>query len=92
MNVEQYVVNNHLNVKIKPNAAKTQILAWDETTKILKIAVAAVPDKGDHNCATSPYETNIEDRYVLGKAFFRVPFLGYVKILFVKFINVFIGG
>jgi len=43
--------------------------------------------KGDHNCWIDPHETGIEQERVLGKALLRIPLLGYVKLGFVKLIN-----
>ncbi|MBD3204072.1 signal peptidase I [Candidatus Woesearchaeota archaeon] len=41
--------------------------------------------KGDHNPTKDPYKTSQEK--VIGKAFFRVPWLGYIKIWFVEFLR-----
>ena len=50
--------------------------------------------KGDHNAdsirSTSLDETKISENQILGKAVFRVPFLGYIKIWFVELINLFV--
>jgi len=40
--------------------------------------------KGDHNCASSPFEESIPRDEVIGEAVLRIPWLGYVKIAFVK--------
>jgi len=37
--------------------------------------------KGDHNCDIGSFERNIPEERVIGKAVWRVPFLGWVKIL-----------
>ena len=44
--------------------------------------------KGDHNSQSYPSlgEDNISQDRVLGKAILRIPYLGYIKILFVKII------
>lgn len=51
--------------------------------------------KGDHNPnqITDPGldETNIKSEVVLGEGFFRIPYVGYVKILAVDTINFIIG-
>ena len=36
--------------------------------------------KGDHNCDMGAFEKQIPEERVIGKAVWRVPFLGYVKI------------
>lgn len=44
--------------------------------------------KGDNNARSiSGMETKLNENLVIGKALFRIPFLGYVKILFVDFIG-----
>lgn len=53
--------------------------------------------KGDNyntNCRSYPQlgETKIYQRNIIGKAFFRLPYLGWVKIGFTELINVFRGG
>ncbi len=47
--------------------------------------------KGDHNNDSSPAigETKISEKEVLGKAVFRIPYLGYIKIWFIEIINLF---
>ncbi len=49
--------------------------------------------KGDHNKDSIPQlgETNISENMVIGKAIFRIPFLGWIKIIVVDFFNV-LGG
>ncbi|MFH0874516.1 MAG: signal peptidase I [archaeon] len=46
--------------------------------------------KGDHNPMSDPSETKINQERVIGKAVFRIPFLGYIKIWFVELLK-FIG-
>lgn len=38
--------------------------------------------KGDHNSGILPVEKNIQQEQIVGKALFRVPFLGWVKLVF----------
>lgn len=51
--------------------------------------------KGDHNLMSYDTaaldESNISDENIIGKAVFRVPWLGYVKIIFFNIISFFIG-
>lgn len=49
MNLENCTQNNKLHVLVKPNARKTEILEYDDKKKIVKIAVAAPPDKDKAN-------------------------------------------
>lgn len=43
--------------------------------------------KGDHNSGSRGDEVNIDRRRVLGKAVFRIPYIGWVKLIFVRIIN-----
>jgi signal peptidase I len=43
--------------------------------------------KGDHNKASYSFEQDILEKDYIGRAVVRVPFLGYVKILFVELIR-----
>ena len=46
--------------------------------------------KGDHNKGIDRInirEDNIDESRVLGKAIFRIPYLGYIKIWFVDLVN-----
>jgi signal peptidase I len=43
--------------------------------------------KGDHNVASRSDEKRISERQVIGKALFRVPLLGWIKIGFVKILE-----
>lgn len=45
--------------------------------------------KGDHNTRSYSFETNIKEEDILGNAIIRVPLLGWVKIGFVEFIQLF---
>jgi hypothetical protein len=44
--------------------------------------------KGDHNIASRNDEKRIAESQVIGKAFFRIPLLGWIKIGFVKIVGV----
>ena len=46
--------------------------------------------KGDRNCGIADFETDINEDKVIGKAVFRVPWLGWVKIIFVEVVNFFV--
>lgn len=46
--------------------------------------------KGDHNCGTASFENAIQEEQLIGKAILRVPFLGWIKIIFVKAISLFL--
>lgn len=42
--------------------------------------------KGDHNAGKGDVDRNIPEQAVIGRAYFRIPFLGYVKIAFMKLV------
>jgi len=48
--------------------------------------------KGDHNCDVGDFENHIPERNVIGKAVWRVPLLGWVKILAVELWHLIVGG
>lgn len=43
--------------------------------------------KGDHNAETFPFEQQITPPMIYGRALFRIPLLGYVKIIAVELLN-----
>lgn len=45
--------------------------------------------KGDHNSDSGDIDMDIPQEAVIGKAIFRIPLLGWIKILFVDFISLF---
>ncbi|MFH1064843.1 MAG: DUF167 domain-containing protein [Candidatus Woesearchaeota archaeon] len=49
MDITNHINNNILKVVVKPNAPKTEVIGWDENKQMLRIAVAAVPDKDKAN-------------------------------------------
>jgi hypothetical protein len=52
---------------------------------------AVYDTKGDHNCGQSNFEYGITSDRVLGKAVVRIPLLGWIKIGFVKLVNILLG-
>lgn len=46
--------------------------------------------KGDHNCDVGEFEKGIPHERVIGKAIWRVPLLGWVKIIAVGFLQLFV--
>ncbi len=56
---------------------------------IKKDNVLSFATKGDHNCGSAEFEENIREDMIIGKAVLRIPLLGWIKILFVEFVNVF---
>ncbi|MBP7708254.1 signal peptidase I [Candidatus Pacearchaeota archaeon] len=50
--------------------------------RVIAIDNQTYTTKGDHNHGFLPYEKNISDQQVFGKAVFRIPLLGWVKLFF----------
>ncbi len=48
--------------------------------------------KGDHNIDMGDIDQEIQENEVLGKAIFRIPLLGWIKILFMYIISPITGG
>ena len=44
--------------------------------------------KGDHNPTIHGFESKIHEDRIIGKAYLKVPFLGYVKLWFVELLNI----
>ena len=57
--------------------------------RVIEITDSGYITKGDHN---SREDDEVDEEFVIGKALFRVPYLGWIKIWFVQFISIFIGG
>jgi uncharacterized protein (TIGR00251 family) len=51
VNLEDYVKEGKLKVRVKPSAAKTEILGYDESHDVIKISVAAPPEDDKANIA-----------------------------------------
>jgi uncharacterized protein (TIGR00251 family) len=49
MNLNDYVKNGKLHVRVKPSAPKTEILGYDDARNAVKIAVAAPPEDNKAN-------------------------------------------
>jgi signal peptidase I len=47
--------------------------------------------KGDHNADSGGIDKNIQDSAIIGKAVFKIPLLGWIKIGFVELISLFMG-
>jgi signal peptidase I len=46
--------------------------------------------KGDNNIAQLSSEVRIPEEVIIGKAVFRVPLVGWIKLIFVKFLEIFV--
>ncbi|NQU79807.1 DUF167 domain-containing protein [Candidatus Woesearchaeota archaeon] len=49
VDISSYIKDSILDIIVKPNAPKTDIVGWDENKQVLRITVAAVPDKDKAN-------------------------------------------
>ncbi len=45
--------------------------------------------KGDNNCISGSFEQAIKEEHIIGKALFRIPYIGYVKLIFTDIVNLF---
>jgi len=50
--------------------------------RIIKIDNGIITTKGDHNAGLLEVEKNIRQENVYGKAVFRIPYLGWIKLVF----------
>ncbi len=51
----------------------------------------ALETKGDNNNAQLPIEKNISENAIIGKAVFRIPKLGWLKLIFVEIVQAIVG-
>lgn len=49
------------------------------------VSVEPLSTKGDHNGGMLPNEQNINPKDVTGRAVFRIPYLGWIKLIFYEF-------
>lgn len=63
-NWEDYLEDNTLRILAKPNAAKTQIIGWDDSRKALKVAVKGKPEAGVANLNLLKFFSNISGKNV----------------------------
>ncbi|MBI5391816.1 hypothetical protein HZB00_02320 [Candidatus Woesearchaeota archaeon] len=55
--------------------------------RVVKVYPGSYQTKGDHNTGSRQDEVSITDDRIYGKAVFRIPYLGWFKILFVELIQ-----
>ncbi len=58
--------------------------------RVVKID-STIQTKGDHNPDSGIIDKNIQDNAIIGKAVFKIPLVGWIKIAFVESINLFMG-
>lgn len=56
--------------------------------RVVKVS-EVIQTKGDHNPTSRNDEMNIAKQNIYGRAVFRIPYLGWIKLLFVRLINLF---
>ena len=49
VDVSQHVKNSHLQILVKPNAPKNEILGMDKSRNSVRVAIAAPPEKDKAN-------------------------------------------
>lgn len=70
--------------KADPIIHRVMVIQGDETSGYV------FQTKGDHNADSGSIDAGIQEQEVLGKAVFRIPILGWVKILAVTVLNSFL--
>tara|TARA_Y100000310_G_C20677877_1_gene814148 strand:- start:2535 stop:3101 length:567 start_codon:yes stop_codon:yes gene_type:complete len=55
--------------------------------RVIRYDENGIQTKGDRNSASNPDETNINKDRIIGEAWLRIPWLGWVKIAFVRLIQ-----
>ncbi len=49
MSVSDYVINNKLNIIVRPNSSENKIIGYDENRKALRVDIAARPEENKAN-------------------------------------------
>jgi signal peptidase I len=55
--------------------------------RVINISDDFYTTKGDHNYGFLPYEKKISQEQIMGKAIFRVPYIGWIKLIFFDWRN-----
>ena len=72
--------------RLMPNPIIHRVVSINSSTQ-------EVTTKGDHNCGSDPqFEYNIPQDQILGKAIWRLPWLGWIKIGFAALVGLLMGG
>ncbi len=70
---------------------KTDSVAEPVIHRIVGLNSQNLKTKGDHNCGSSGFEENIPQEKLIGRAVARIPYLGWIKILFTKIVQTIAG-
>jgi uncharacterized protein (TIGR00251 family) len=49
MGIHKYINNSYLQILVKPNSPKTEIIGWDEDKKALRVNIHAKPEDNEAN-------------------------------------------
>jgi len=49
MDIKHYLNNGSIDIIVKPNSPKNEIVEWDEVKERLRVNIKAVPDKNKAN-------------------------------------------
>ena len=60
--------------------------------RVVEITDEGYFTKGDNNCGSADFEKGVQNDKVIGEAVLRVPYLGWIKIGFMKMLMFFRGG
>jgi len=66
--VEQYIKNNHLNILVKPNSPKTEILKWDSERNALRVNIHAKPEDNEANIEVVKFFSKLLKKKVVIKS------------------------
>lgn len=64
MNVLDYARNSAIEIIVKANSPKTEIIGWDKEKKALRVNVHAQPEKGKANIEIIKFFTRITKKKV----------------------------
>ena len=71
LDISKYIFNNHLMIRAKPNSPKTEIIAWDDEKKLLRVNVHAKPENNEANIEIVKYFSKLLKKKVVIKSGLR---------------------
>jgi uncharacterized protein (TIGR00251 family) len=80
MDITKYVKNNHLQLLVKPNSPKNEIIGWDESRNALRVNIHAKPDNNEANVEVVKFFSKLLKKKVTIKTGLR----SKEKLLFIE--------
>jgi uncharacterized protein (TIGR00251 family) len=68
MNVQSYIIGNHIKILVKPNSPKTEIVEYDTERKALRVNVHAKPEDNEANIEIIKYFSKLLKKKVTIKS------------------------